>query len=241
MNTPSSSFSDGDLMMFADGEASAELAEKLTIAMQTDAILARRVGALQTQVADVQSALDLDLLGAPPMPEHLLEAAPKPRRYAVPLAVAASFALGMVAMTILQPKSNWVDQVASYQALYVKETLAGGLQDPALTQAVLGQMQQKIGIDLKAIPELDGMTFKRAQMLAIDDAPLAQIAYLADDGTPFALCIMRIGGPDQITEHIQSHDLSATTWSKNGVGYVLIGGSDAARVSEIATDLHTKI
>lgn len=240
MNTNPPSFSDEDLMVFADIQADADLSRKITTAMSTDAMLATRVSALRSQVADVQNALDLTMLNAPQMPAHLTDT-PQPRSFSIPLALAASFALGMVAMNIAQPAPDWIDRVASYQALYVQDTLAGGMQDPALTQAILSQTKVNVGIEIPAIPELSGMTFKRVQMLAIDDAPLVQIAYLAGDGTPFALCIVRVDDADQVVENTRSHNLAAATWITNGVGYLLIGGSDPTRVSDLATGLAKRI
>lgn len=241
MNTHSQPFSDDEIMMFADGQADADLAQEITRAMQSDQDLENHIKALQTQTSDMKDAFDLDHLAAPEMPAHLLAQKTRSGRFTPPLlsslAVAASFALGVVAMHILQPAPSWVERVASYQALYVADTLAGDTQNRGRTEAVLSQMKQETGIELQAIPEVPGMTFKRAQLLALDDSPLLQIAYLSEDGTPFALCIVGVSSSVQAIETTRSHNLATATWTKNGVGYVFIGGTDDARVSSVAEGL----
>jgi anti-sigma factor RsiW len=235
------SFSDEDVMAYADGQADGDLAANIDAALLDDAKLAARIETLQAQTAELRGAFDLALQDAPQMPAHLVAKRPSPARFGVPLALAASFALGMVAMNILQPAPGWIDRVASYQALYAPETLGGAVQEEVRTAAVLSETRNRIGVDLAAIPQLDGMTFKRAQMLAMDAKPLVQIAYLAEDGTPFALCIVQVTGADHGVTSTRSHDLEAASWTTDGVGFVLIGGADAARVTDLAKGIAAQI
>ncbi|KEJ88192.1 hypothetical protein [Sulfitobacter donghicola] len=245
MNTYSQPFSDDEIMMFADGQADADLAQEITFAMQSDPDLENRIKILQAQAFDIKDAFDLGRLAAPKVPEHLLAKKAQSGRIAPQLirttALAASFVFGLIAMHLLEPAPTWVERVASYQALYVTDTLAGGAQAPGKTEAVLSQMKRETGVTLQAIPDVPGMVFKRAQLLAIDDAPLLQIAYLSEDGTPFALCIVAASNSGRAVETTRSHNLATATWTKNGVGYVFIGGTDAARVSNVAEGLSSEI
>ncbi len=234
-------FSDEDVMAYADGQADGDLAANINAALPNDAELAARIEALQAQTADLKSAFDLALRDAPQMPAHLTAKRAISARWPMPLALAASFALGMVAMNIVQPAPGWIDRVASYQALYAPETLGGAVQEEVLTAAVLSETRNRIGVDLAAIPQLDGMTFKRAQMLAMDAKPLVQIAYLAEDGTPFALCIVQVAGADHGVTSTRSHDLAAASWTADDVGFVLTGGTDATRVTDLAEGIAARI
>lgn len=231
-------FSNEELTAFLDGEADDALHGRISAALQNDTAVVARVAALQAAVPALRGAFDLDALHAPEMPGHLLT----PPRPAGPMiikatALAASFALGAVVMTTLRPTPDWVDQVASYQALYVAETLAGDGQDSAATQNAFAFAQTALGLQITGAPDIDGMRFKRAQILAIDGQPLIQLAYLGDDGTPFALCITRVPDADMSLSAMTSHSLAAATWVENGLGFVLVGGSDSAGLMALAQDL----
>jgi hypothetical protein len=238
MNDTLITFSDDEIATFVDGNADGELARKIDAAMQNDPNFAAHINTLQAPVRAIKDALDLDVIDAPNMPQDMLiQDGWSMSRIAMPIAIAASFALGMIAMNLLQRDPDWVDQVASYQALYVADTLAGETQNADTTQSVFFQAQASVGFDLTGAPEFPGMVFKRAQMLAVDNRPLIQIAYLADDGTPFALCIIQVDQDDRPIENTMPHDLAASSWVSDGVGYLLIGGSDAMRVSDLAKGL----
>lgn len=231
-------FSDAEVTAFLDGEADEALEQRIRNALPQDADLARRVNTHGMSLHVVREAFDLDLLKAPEMPAHISDlASPSKRRIVVPLALAASFALGMIVATVLRPPPDWVAQVASYQALYATETLEGPGQDPQLAQAAITSARTPLGFDFSVAPQIPGMVFKRAQMLAIDGEPLIQLAYLDDTGIPFALCLTRVSEIDRYVTPATTHDLAAASWVRNGLGYVLIGGSDLTRVLNLAQDL----
>jgi len=236
-------FTDAELTAFLDGQASEDLSARITARLDSDPALADRVQALDAPVSALREALSLDAISAPAMPAHLTA---KPRMklayIAMPAAIAASFLLGLLVAPDKPPAPmGWIDQVASYQALYVTETLAGDAQDPALTQNALMQAQAALEFDFNAAPQIEGLTFKRAQMLAVGGEALVQLAYLDDAGVPFALCITRVANNDRGMKTKTSHDLAAASWVEDGLGYVLIGGQDATRVGALAEGLITAI
>jgi len=167
----------------------------------------------------------------------------KAPRFAWPMGLAASFALGMVVMTALGPNDStdvasatpdWVETVASYQALYTTETLSGAVQDRTVSSAILARARDELGVDLTGALDIEGLTFKRVQMLAIDGAPLIQMAYLDAEGRPFAFCLTMRDDADQDALSKMSWDLATSSWVEDGVGFVLVGGEDTDRVGEIA-------
>ena len=249
---------DEELTAFLDETLSQADHARIEAALAEDPGLQRRLEGLHLPEGLLSRAYDLAAMDAPQMPAALraqlgsapvASAAPvaanSPKAPGVlwPLALAASFALGMVAMSIMQPdpeaqlalaKPGWVDTVASYQALYTTETLAGAAQDPAASRAILARAETLLGVDLTPALDIDGLSFKRVQMLAIDGAPLIQMAYLDDEGQPFAFCLTMRDAQDRDTLTKMSWDLATSSWIEDGVGFVLVGGADETRVGEMA-------
>lgn len=259
------SVTDELLTAYLDGAVSEQEQAELDAAFEADPELAQRLEALQVPGGIFDSAFDLDAMDAPQMPEALrnkIEAAApavdpvspvaatpvaantnKAPRFAWPMAIAASFALGMVVMTALGPKDStdlasatpgWVETVASYQALYTTETLSGAVQDRTVSSAILARARDELGVDLTGALDIEGLTFKRVQMLAIDGAPLIQMAYLDAEGRPFAFCLTMRDDADQDALSKMSWDLATSSWVEDGVGFVLVGGEDTDRVGKIA-------
>jgi anti-sigma factor RsiW len=234
MTQTSQDFTDADLTVFRDGEADADLARQIERALAEDAVLAARMDRLDGAHAALVAGFDPARLDIPDMPDPISPDIIKHasaqwglRQLAMPVALAASFALGMFVTTLTPPAApGWIDQVASYQKLYVTQTLSGDAQDIVATQDTLRLAQIAFKGTSLVIPTIDGMEFKRAQMLAVDGAPLIQIAYLRADGTPFALCIKRVDQADRSVRITQSHALATASWVEGGLGYVFIGGDD---------------
>lgn len=242
---------DEQLTAYLDDELSGDMRNMVEDALASDPQVQHRLERLQLPTGLLETAYDLKALGAPSMPAALREkmteaAGQKPANtnkvpgYLWPISVAASFVLGMLLMTALRPATSgadqisWVDTVASYQALYVTETLSGDQQAPEITQHVLARAQSVLGVDLHAALDVEGLTFKRVQMLSIDGAPLIQMAYLDAQGAPFAFCLTMQSLNDQEQETRISFDLATSSWVENGIGFVLVGGQDGSKTAEIA-------
>jgi len=221
MNHTDTHVTDEDLTAFLDDALPDPERARIEASMAADPALQHRLDALYLPEGLLSRAYDMAAMDAPQMPAALraqVAAAatqptttvqaempiPEPANinkapaFLWPMALAASFALGMVAMNILQPaaqtelasvKPGWVETVASYQALYTTETLSGTPQDTETTQAILARAEGLLDVDLTPALDIEGLTFKRVQMLAIDGAPLIQMAYLDDQGRPFAFCL----------------------------------------------------
>lgn len=242
MTTKAVTFTDAELTAYLDGEADADLLSRIDAALEDDAGLADRMSDLSAGMDALVAAFDLDRLEPPAyVPVATTTAPQRMNRIAAPMALAASFVLGMVVMRILQPAPNWVDTVANYQALYVTETLAGTAQSAEVSESVFETADASLGVDLRPATEIEGLAFKRAQLLAIEGRTLVQMAYLDAEGRPFAFCAVRLDDGDQSILSEMSHGLAAASWVEDGVGYVLIGGEDVDAVSAMTSQVQRSL
>lgn len=228
-------FSDEELTAYLDGEAPAELAAAIEAARPGDAALRDRIADLSRFTDGLAPAFDRLLAAAPPMP-------PLPERrvrWRVPAALAASLVLGvglgLAARGLVARQDGWMDYVASYQALYVPATLSGIAETPELRRTRLGELGAILGRDLTDLPDDTGLSFRRAQLLGFEDRPLVQIAFLSPGGEPVALCIIRLpeGGDDDIRT-ARREGMAAASWTRDGYGYLLIGGQDDGLIERAA-------
>ncbi|MEM6372442.1 MAG: hypothetical protein AAF727_06650 [Pseudomonadota bacterium] len=250
-------FSDEDLTAFLDGEADAALEAEISAALEKDAALADRMAGLDVPMDALRDAFDGMLASAPPMPD-LTPAAPKSapapepananRRpswvlgfgtFGTGLAAGLAMALFTGFGTPEPAPRGWVSFVASYQSLYTTQTLAAIDTSPQEATAQLASISDPIGIDLTSVPDAQGLTFKRAQLLNFNGKPLVQISYLRDDGTPVALCIIPAGPDTQGLSMGAAEGLDVARWNTPGYGFLLIGGADGAPLEREAETFQT--
>ncbi len=223
-------FTDEELSAWLDGEAPPELSARIAAARRTDAGLAEDIARLEAAGKAMKGGFEATLAGAPELPAAL--AAPEPSQGWTPGALGAGLvaglalaALGLGAWSLTRPPV-WERYVASYQALYVPQTIAGaGLSEEA-ARAQIAELAPQLGLDLSALPDLPGLELRRAQMLGLNGKPLLQIAYADTSGRPVALCIIARGkGPsDPVARRMEG--LNAVAWSTEAHGFLLIGGED---------------
>lgn len=252
-------FTDEDLTAFLDGEADAALAEAIETALGSDPALNDRLAALDVPMAALQAGFD-DLLGAAPaMPKaevptislaiepNVIALAPARRwgGWAAAAAVVLAFGLGAYGgYSVDKPEKSltWMQAAASYQALYVPTTLAIASPDVASGQAQLANVSGVVGQDLTGVQTIDGLDFKRAQVLGYNGKPLIQIAYVNGAGEPMALCVIKLDGPAEQKVVTQTmNGLAAASWKADGYGYLLIGGSDQNAIGTWAEVAKTNI
>lgn len=232
-------FSDDDLTAFLDGEADARLHAAISDSLETDAALEERLASLDVPMAAIAEAFEGLLIHAPAMPAMATGmAAPSEGKaartgwglrfglFATGLVAGLSVAMVTGLGTPVPEPRGWVSYVASYQALYSPATL--NIPDPSSEQAAeqLATASNAIGFDLSSLPQAQGLTFKRAQILGFNGKPLIQIAFARADGTPVALCIIP-AGPDAADLDMGSAEgLDTARWNAAGFGFLLIGGQD---------------
>jgi len=238
-------FTDEELTAYLDGEQDPADTRALLQALDSDADLKARLDALRIpDMTDIRASFSLNQLQAPEMPAHLLAAPTRSgsllRVGLIAASLLGAFWLGAAVNTNLNAntqQAEWITAIAAYQTLYVPATLAAPRQDSALTTRTLKDAQQSLGVDLTNALDLPGLTFKRAQMLGFAGNPLLQIAYVTKSGAPMALCLTKVTSGEMPMQDVTSHDIDGTAWTKNGVGYYLVGASTASERAEITQAL----
>lgn len=231
-------FTDEQLTAYLDGEAEAGLRTLIDSALESDPHLGDRLAGLDIPVTAIAQAYNALLHQAPPMPDLSPQPLPTVRNGFGIWGAVGVFGTGIaagLAMAVFTgfgtpaPKQpGWKAVVASYQSLYSPETLAVKDIDATQAQIQLTKVSQAIGFDLTQLPEIEGLTFKRAQVLGFNGKPLIQLAFARADGTPVALCIISAKTND--SKPINSEKLfgmASASWNIDGLAYLLIGGDTA--------------
>ncbi|CAN0575828.1 unnamed protein product, partial [Ectocarpus sp. 12 AP-2014] len=120
---------------------------------------------------------------------------------------------------------------------YVNGTLADFNTTQAEIDAALLHLGTVVGRDLTAAPLDTVLEYKRGQVLGYQGQPLIQLAYLSPLGDPVALCLIRTEGADTDVEMTALEGLAAAKWQRDGVAYLLIGGTDTGLIKEAAARL----
>ena len=120
---------------------------------------------------------------------------PDRRQMAMAASVLAVFGLGFLTSRFLPadnlPPANWVQAVAEYQMLYSGETLALLEKNADQQGREVAEIGRKLDLILaRSDLNIDGLTFKRGQLLNYKNKPLVQFAYLDGSDTPIAFCII---------------------------------------------------
>lgn len=222
---------DEELTAFLDGEASADMAQR--VEMAGDDVQAR-LAALQVDRTQIAMAMN-GLLSA--APEYVPPQTRAPSNvWKAPAAIAATLALGLfLGWSAPKGEANptWTEAVASYQALYITQTLSGAEGGPFQEENLVA-LGETLGVSLSGASDLAPLDFRRAQLLGFEGGPLVQIAYLTDDGTPVALCVLAVDGEDTAPTSSVMLGMAAVEWQKDGFGYLLIGGDDTALIDQVA-------
>lgn len=156
-------------------------------------------------------------------------------------AVAASFAAGLwVPVPLrLQPLAAedpaWIQAIARYQALYVRDSFERMSEDPERARALLTAFAAEGGGRI-SIPDLRplGLTLRRVQRLAVGDLPLMQLEYLPASGKPVSLCVLAARQRDAgvVTRRVEG--VGVSRWRRGGFEFVMVADMPVAQVEGIA-------
>ena len=239
---------DEDLVAYLDSELPAARRATVDAALAMDPGLREQLDALRIDVPAIRAAFDAHAASAPvDRLERVLAEMPAPRRRrASPtwLAIAASLVIGVAlgqAPSYLFPRHetpDWRTAVADYQALYATATLANLHQDATALKSNVAAVSAAVGrpIGLASLT-VDGLDFKRAQILTFNGQPLAQYAYLDAGGAPIAFCITRTGETDRPVQTTTLRGLAEADWSSGGYGFMVIGGHNPDEIRKLAGEL----
>ncbi len=239
----SKTYDDAELGAYLAGEMSPEEAAQLEAALEHDADLEARLLSFEALAAPLQSVFETlpDAARLPDMEDLATGPKPAPRQW-LPFGLVAGVAglIGVVVASLFAPERDltWQEQVAVYQALYVKETVAPVSPTPVSLNAEFDRASEALGVTLS--PEdyaaLPGLTLKRSQVLGFEGAPLIQIAFASETGAPIAFCILRT---DETEDAVvtQLSGLPTVHWSQGGFGYMLIGDLPTSDLKALAQQL----
>ncbi|KAB0486889.1 Transmembrane transcriptional regulator (anti-sigma factor RsiW) [Pseudomonas reinekei] len=131
--------------------------------------------------------------------------------------------------------SPWVQQAASYQQLYTRDTVDLVTPDPGIVARTVSDIRQVDGLALR-IPDLSsaGLTFKGVQRLRFNQKALVQLIYLPQTGAPIALCVMKEPKPDQSPAQLRVAQMNVVVWRQSELGYALIGEPEGVDLNAVA-------
>jgi anti-sigma factor RsiW len=248
---------DAELVALSDNELDRDARSRLLARLEEDTALRKRYERLQKTDGLVTRAMD-DLLNRAPLDRlraAMLKAEASPiarwRAGATVLPFAAGIVVGFLAAGIAawaaltlapqEEREDWRTAVVEYMQLYTNQTFA--LDDTVLSsqEKKLNAIGEKLKLDLApetlAVP---GLRFRAAQLLEYDGAPLAEIVYVNPQGAPVLFCIIADAGPDLPSRSETRGDLSLTSWSNGGRGYLVIGRLPEHEIAELAQTLQRR-
>jgi anti-sigma factor RsiW len=249
---------DALLVAYLDGELEPEVHHEVELMLGTDPSLRARLAAIAEGGRPVRSAYNALLESAPRdrlqarLATALADTARRghDRLRRALLAAAAVLLLllggGVAGYLIAKPpvgpfeeantdEAKLVDAVAGEMSLYGEASMAAIEVDDTERKAELSKLAQEVNLDLSEVRvTLQGLTFKRAELLQFQGSKVAQLLYASDRDDPIALCIMTESGGEAERE-VESHDgLNLAYWSTGGRRFLLIGAAPTERIRVIA-------
>lgn len=223
---------DARLVAYLDGVLPEAGRRTLERDLETDADLKARLDAMQVDLARVRAELDAVLDEAPQA--GLTE---KPGLGIVGYAAAACFALALLfggwSLGRQGPSEDWRDFAAAYHLLYRTETLAG----ERVGDGGIGVVSSALGRDLSPLTEVQGLDFRRAQVLGWQDQPLVQLAYLDAQGRPFAICVIEASESSPLMETAERHGLPTASFHTGVFQVMVIGAAGIPDVSALTHEV----
>lgn len=140
-----------------------------------------------------------------------------------------------VASVVQVQPSAWVQQAASYQQLYSRDTLNYVTPDRENVGKTISDIRNVDGLALR-VPDLSsaGLTFKRIQRLRFNDKALIQLVYLPQHGDPVALCVMKETMPDKSVAQLNVSGMNVVVWRESELSYALIGSPQGVDLNAVA-------
>ncbi len=242
-------WSDEQIIAYLDGKLDMEQGRALHRDRQHDPELDNYITSMEIDTTELTVAGDELLQGAPDFAfEKSPDRMPVWRQTAMAASILAVFGLGFLTSWLLpsdsSPPTNWLQAVAEYQMLYSGETLVLLEKNADQRGREVAQIGRKLDIILaRSDLNVDGLTYKRGQLLNYENKPLVQFAYLDEDNIPVAFCIIKRGvKPDQkLADKAMLAGQNAVTWSKGQFGFVVIGKKDPATLNKYAKQLKARM
>ena len=132
-------------------------------------------------------------------------------------------------------KPGWRQSVANYVSLYTTDTLNRVGASLESQHQNLALLSQDVGLSLTsenlAVGELD---YKRGQILDLRGKPLVQLAYLHQNKTPVAFCIIKSTKGKKTMQFETRNGLQIAHWSSESHGFMVIGDVSKEELNKLA-------
>lgn len=245
------------LLAYVDGHLSPEEAAQIERALASDAEARALVDALRASALPFADAVETlipvpdlsdikDRVASPPVAQR----SARPAWLSIAAALAIFFAAGLLAGQHVFPPApqeptkwaRWMDDIASYQALYTRDTLNKNNTPEKRRQGQMARVSRALGQEIAA-PDFTGQKahYRYAKLFAIDDAPLVQIAYLPETGAPFSLCMTKTDAADHEPRYSTRRGMQMATWRHNGVAWIFVGGVSRADMESYVSTARAQI
>jgi anti-sigma factor RsiW len=133
-------------------------------------------------------------------------------------------------------QAEWVERIASYQSLYVANTISDINPNPERVVQSIKELFSAYGINA-TIPDLSeaGYTLARVQELGYEGRPLIQLIYSGEGRVPLALCLMRTTGLTDSAPAITRFDgLQAIDWIAANQRFVIVADESELTLKALA-------
>lgn len=241
---------EADMVRLADGKIEED--RRLVILEQAkhDTSLAARIDVLAKGSPSLEHAFSPLLKTMPPTLEGTIRSlADKTHASMAPvvsrrwfgggIAVAASFVGGAVAGGLLfnrgSSATDWREAVAQYHALYGKATTERLNPTPEERDRDLSVVSQALGQSLLGIEKTaPAFTFKRAQVLEFEGAPLIQIVFETANRIPVAFCLKKSRQISRPVETESRHGMALSAWTREGMDELVVAKLPVEEIKVLA-------
>ncbi|WP_108820535.1 anti-sigma factor [Pseudovibrio sp. Alg231-02] len=250
-------YTDEHLRSYLAGSLDSETAQQIEADLESDPILEQRLLALEgllpvvqqgfAEIPDADHLKQLeDKIFAQPTPANDHAAAPTfVRTWSTRAAtLVIGLAIGTGFMYWADDATDWRQEVASYQALYVKETIASLNRSEDELKQELAEASTAVGqqLNLSDLNDLEGLKLLRTQVLGHEGAPLIQIVFADPNGAPVAFCILKdTDAAGTIMQSTSLKGMASADWTGNGYRYLVIGGQNQSRIDTVAEQIHSRV
>lgn len=169
---------------------------------------------------------------------ELLPVPDAPKPVAEPVTTAAIPA----APEVPEGPTGWVADMAAGHALLARESLEVSPASQGNAELAYFQLSKAIGGAL-IIPDLtgEGLDFRRAQLLRLDEEPVAEIAYLPKTGAPLTLYARAGGASETPFTFERTKDTTLVSWDQNGVSLLIAARMPQDRLEPVAASVYDQM
>lgn len=138
-----------------------------------------------------------------------------------------------------KPPPGWNDAVAAYTRLYTRETYSGLTPSAEQTATMLAAAGGAVGLDLSRAAQVDGLSLRHTEILALDGKPLIKLGYSDVNGEPVTVCVLlrpnvQPDGKPVSFRTARSADQNVVLWDVQPRGFLVIGRQDEAALRAVA-------